>query len=566
MGDYRSSDNLNEWKLRAEKELKGKPLESLNWKNEADIKLHPYYNQENSRGLFPVISAKRENGWDIFEPLNVLDAEKSNLKALAALNAGATGIIFKLNADFEMSDLPLLLKDIQLPYIQTGFIVPPSFYEEFCLTLAEYIRKKAWDPRNVNGYIQVNYSSFEGKELSKALVNSLAAVPAISAALIGFRLLVIDSAWFRELGLRDEQELGITLAWFKEWLDQLQDMGIPYTKVPKLWQVNLSAGGDYFLQVAKFRSVGYLLSLIASKYGTYSPIYTLGESARFLMSTPDRHSNLLRLSAGAMAAVQGNSNGLVLFPFTDSEKDSEEFKHRITRNIQLLLNHEAHIGDYSDPARGSYYIEELSFELAEKAWDYFLKIEDLGGFGSWIIKGHLESEIEESRASMFEEVAKRRRFVLGVNQFPGIWPEQTKTSKHFRLEQPLLDLVEFKRQKEQSLTRKIKSVSLVFGDPGMRSARATFTQNYLGCADIENSQLIYKQGDKLPEADIYVLCADDASYLDMAKSLAGNNGLFIIAGAPGELEAEYKQAGIHHFIHMKAPLVDTLKEIVEEIK
>lgn len=562
MSEYRNSDSLEAWKIRAEKELKGKPLSSLNWTNDAGIDLQAYYTEENSRGIFPVVSKALQEQWSIYEPIVVKDASAANASALLALESGATGLMFKVHADFEMSELPKLLEQIGLPYIETGFLIHPDNYLDFSLALAEYIRKKAWDAREVFGFIQADFSGVKSEELHTVLNSILEAIPAISAALSGFRLLVMDAAWFREQGLNDIQEMGVALAWFHFWLAELEMRGIPYTKLNRLWQLNLSSGGDYFLQVAKFRTIGYLLAQVAEKFGEYNPMYLMGESTRFNMAKADRHTNLLRLSSAAMSAVEGTANGVVLYPFSKNE-DSDQMVQRITRNIQLILHHESNLGAVTDPSKGSYYVEELSFTLAEKAWDYFLAIEEQGGYLAWIQNGHLNQTAESEASSMLQRIANRRQFMLGVNQYPGKWPETLDESNRFEWDSPLAEVVDWKRKAETKKKKQTKVHLLVFGDGAMRSARAGFAQNFMGCADIAVTQEIWNPGSAHQSADILVLCADDASYETALSQVSKGNASLVMAGHPGDKEVQYLSKGVDHFIHIKSPLVETLKSILE---
>ncbi len=562
MSDYQNSDSLAAWKQRAEKELKGKALASLNWTNDAGLSLEPYYTTENSRGEYPVTAKSRQDQWSIFEPIEVTDAAAANAAALLALESGATGLMFKVRSSFQMNELPKLLNQVGLPYIESGFLIHPDQYLDFTLAMAEFIRKNGWDAREVYGFIQADFSDVKLSELHTVLNSILEAIPAISAALSGFRLLVMDAAWFREQGLNDVQEMGVALAWFHFWLAELEMRGIPYAKLSRLWQVNLSSGGDYFLQIAKFRSIGYLLSKVAEKFGEYSPMYLLGEGTRFNMAQADRHTNILRLTSSAMSAIQGTANGVVLYPFS-RQGDPAHRVHRITRNIQLILHHESNMGAVSDPAKGSYYVEELSFSLAEKAWDYFLAIEEQGGYLAWIQAGGLEKATEEEAGAMLQRIAHRKQYMLGVNQFPGKWPETLLESDRFQWEAPLAELVSWKRAQEAKKGKTLSVHLLLFGDGAMRSARAGFAQNFIGCADIAVTQELWTPGSAHKQADIFVLCSDDASYAEAIAQVNKGQASLVLAGHPGEKEAEYRQLGVDYFIHVKSPLVDTLRTILE---
>jgi methylmalonyl-CoA mutase len=566
-------DNYAAWSRRVEQELKGKTPSDLEWKNEDGLEIEPYYGADGAARLFPVISSRKEDSsWDVFEPIEVTDVKAANARALHALANGATGLCFFLPEKIGAADLSLMLQEIALPYIQTGFVVSPAFYADFCLFLAEYVRQRGYDPAQVKGYVQADFNRVPEEELPGMLQELVYHVPACAAALKGMRLFVIDVASYREAGCTAAMELGILLAWFCEWLEAAEGMGIPYDKISSLWQINLGNSGDYFLELAKYRVSNFLLSRVASRYGLFKPAYLMGNTALFNKSIIDPYNNLLRATSEAMSAVSGMCNGLQAHPFQGTEGREQQALDRIYRNIQLILRHEARLEWPEDPAAGAYYPEELSYALADKAWDYFLDIQKEGGLIMSLKSGYLWNSIAAAALQKAEGIKKRRIFQLGVNQYPPAdskLPERKSSSgvdgrNFFRQAAAFEELHYMASAYGIRRGKPLEALLLTFGDVKMRNARAGFARNFIGCSGIKVTEFLWDKG-VLPEADLLVFCSSDEEYARALATLPPAQGLLVMAGNPGEEENKYRSAGIRHFIHVKTPLHLKLTELLEEL-
>jgi methylmalonyl-CoA mutase len=104
------------------------------------------------------------------------------------------------------------------------------------------------------------------------------------------------------------------------------------------------------------------------------------ETSSFNKTIFDPYVNMLRTQTEAMSASLGGVNSMTVLPFDVPYKESDEFSERIARNQQLLLKEESNFDKIVDPGAGSYYIENLTNEIAQQAWNLFLEIEENGGF------------------------------------------------------------------------------------------------------------------------------------------------------------------------------------------
>lgn len=364
------------WTERAAKELKGKPLDSLNWTTSGGLQFKPYYSAEELKRRYPVIPTRVQDDWDVFEVIEVHKAKEANLQAHQALSGGATGLQFQWDQPVP-GEIPLLLDGIGLPFIQSGFCIPLSDYIPFAESLAKWIEQQGHAPSSCKGFLAIRIKEpGSGTELSKTLEAWVIAQKEVHKHLPGFRTRVIDGALFGNAGLAAHQELGLILAWYLQVLEQ----GDPDQE----WQVNLSFGPEFYSELCKFRIIAHLSSLVGQKFGSVRVPYLFGSASDACLNDQDRYTNLLRLSTSAMSAVMGGANGLLLKNFSHHPDDAPEFVARITRNCQLVLQHESKIGKARDPTSGAYFYEEMSFKLAGQAWDTFLEIQEKGGILNYL--------------------------------------------------------------------------------------------------------------------------------------------------------------------------------------
>lgn len=369
-------DTYLAWAERAAKELKGKPLDTLNWVTAGGLRMKPYYSAEERTDCYPVIQTSTQSEWDVYESIEVQTAKRANKQAHQALAGGATALQFIWDNP-EASEIPILLEGMELPYIQSGFIVPFNQLIPFAGSLVRWIEQQNVNPSSCKGFLSIQLKdTHSGKDLALLLDSWITAQKELLQLLPGFRSQVIDGSIFGHLGLPAQQELGLSLAWYNHILEQ----GNP----PQEWQINLSFGSEFYTELCKFRIIAHLSHLIGEKYGVDTVPYLFASAKENAKSENDRYTNLLQLSTSAMSVVMGGANGILLKNFSQHKEDAPEFVARITRNCQLVLLHESKIGQVHDPASGSYFYEAMSFKLAEQAWESFLEIEEKGGLLAYL--------------------------------------------------------------------------------------------------------------------------------------------------------------------------------------
>lgn len=311
------------------------------------------------------------------------------------------------------------------------------------------------------------------------------------------------------------------------------------------------------------------------------------ETTTFNLTIFDAHVNLLRTQTEAMSATLGGVDSLTVSPFDVTYKEADEFSERMARNQQLLLMEESHFNKVVDPAAGSYYLENLTMQLAEQAWNAFLEIEEKGGFYAAVENGTVQANMRATSEKRLKDAASRKEVLLGTNQFPNFnevaaakieKESEAKACKCGCSVETGLDTLPCTREAEQfealrlateAAAKQPKVFMLTIGNLAMRLARAQFSCNFFACAG-------YKVIDNLgfdtvedgveaarkAGADIIVLCSSDDEYAELAPkakaAIANGNEILVVAGAPACME-DLKAQGIEHFIHVKVNVLDTLK-------
>ena len=228
--------------------------------------------------------------------------------------------------------------------------------------------------------------------------------------------LLVDGSIYKEAGATIIQELAYTLSHAVEYFDKMTEEGFTADAVARSFIFKLGYGNSYFSEIAKGRAFHFLVDQLYQQYKIKHRIVIWGDASRYYQSHKDPHTNLLRLSSQAMSAVLGNCN-LVSLPAFDALEDSSSFGMRMSKNIPLILKEESSFEQVRDAANGSYYIEQLSAEIAQKAWVLFLDIEKQGGLLAFHNSGKLSDELTNSHESRLSKYKSNERSLLGVNRF-----------------------------------------------------------------------------------------------------------------------------------------------------
>jgi len=397
-----------QWIQQVIKDLKGGDFNTiLNYTSRDGIVIHPFYTEEDLAKYSERKPLFSHTDWEVGEELAVEDEAAANKKALQALESGATSLVFRVQSAVS---LEVLLQEIGIEYIQLQFILQEGI-GEFDTQLSSYLSAKKLDRSALNlivSYDPIHQLVETGSWLEAA--EQAAFIKHINSAK-GARNCCINGAIYHNAGASPAYEIACIAAHANEYFQWMEKPGVPV-------QVQVAVGPDYFFEIAKLRALRKVMTLLAAAYETEMDICFHAETATRNLTLYDTHNNLLRTTTEAMAATIGGCNSLVVKPFDCFYNAPNEFSSRLARNIQLLLKTESYFDKVSDVAAGSFFIEELTEQLAEKAWSLFQDIEANGGFIASLQNGTIQQTIEESAALQQERFTEGKEVLVGTNKFP----------------------------------------------------------------------------------------------------------------------------------------------------
>ncbi|MGD9653176.1 MAG: methylmalonyl-CoA mutase family protein [Candidatus Dadabacteria bacterium] len=443
-----------------------------------------------------------------------------------------------------------------------------------------------------------------------------------------FRTILVNGGVFHDSGASAVEELAFTLASGVEYMSRLASEGLPADTIAAQMKFSFSVGSNYFMEIAKLRAARMLWAEIAERF---EPAREESKQMKLETRTSswnktvfDPYVNMLRGTVEAMAASIGGGEAVSVLPLDSAYKQPGEFTLRMARNTQLILKHESYLDRVKDPASGSYYIEKLTDSIAASSLELFLEVEKLGGFIEAFKVGFIQERILKTRAARDARIAGRADVFVGVNQYPNITEKdpdisgpvsETALKRGKKSGEPFMsvaDLTERLSQKGASLgdvapegdcepvappltpyrgaaafeelrlrtveyakrTGETPAVYLLpIGSVSMRSARATFSANFFGCAGFR-----VVEGDPYDAVEsaakdalrsgacIIVICSSDAEYPNVAPEICKlvknkkSDACVVVAGNPREHIEELKSAGVDDFIHARSNAAEALEK------
>ena len=608
-----------EWIDKINVDLKGADYEKkMVWRTNEGFSMQPFYQREDIKdlaavnslpGQFPYVrgNKKDNNVWYVRQNISAADPAEANKKALDVLNKGVNSLGFCVPAEkVTKADIEALLKDICPQAVELNFGTCLSKCVALAQILVEVYTSKGCDLKECVG--SINFDPIQkivkaGKDTSALVAESKTLIEAL-AQLPKYRCVTVNSLVLVNAGAYCYQELGYALAWGNEYLQQMTEAGVPADVAAKKIKFNMGVGGNYFMEIAKFRAGRMLWAQIVDQYkpqcqhrdvcknaseegkcNCACKMNVCATTTQFNQTLFDSYVNLLRSQTEAMSAALANVDSIVVTPFDKPYEQPTELAERLARNQQLLLKEEAHFDKIVDVAGGSYFLETLTEALAQQAWKLFLEVEEQGGMLKLALEGKVQDAVNATNDARHQNAAKRKEFMLGTNQFPNFTEvsdgkapvscqcacqcgcgEETgiKALKFDRLSSQFEAL----RLSTEAAKKQPVAFMLTIGNLAMRQARAQFSCNFLAAAG-------YKVVDNLgfetveagveaamkAGADIVVLCSSDDEYAEYAVpafQALGGKAMFIVAGAPACME-DLKAAGIENFIHVRSNQLETLK-------
>ncbi|MEL6866783.1 MAG: methylmalonyl-CoA mutase family protein [Bacteroidota bacterium] len=357
------------WMEKVAKELKGRPLDDINWAVEEGIEISPYFSAEEQKqkNIQPLKAVA--NTWTIAAHFSWTTALKTlNQQLLKELNNGLELLCFQMTANSVLSPASFkqLLAGVELKFIRIHFALSGFPPEKLLKHWLDYLKDRYEDWSDIRFSLHAAPDQYQNPEF-------LALLQTVLAHHQHFRISLAPPSLHRAQRQTASAELLVLLTQSRDLLNFLTKQGLSPDRAASLLQLELTIGTSYFVEIAKLRALQILWANLTAAYGL-STVQLAPLSAHLALSsqTEDIHVNMIRATSQAMSAVLGGVDVLYLRP-ADAATQSEpgEFTRRVARNIHHLLKMESHLDRVVDPAAGSYYIEELTRQLALKTWQAF---------------------------------------------------------------------------------------------------------------------------------------------------------------------------------------------------
>lgn len=651
------------WRALVDKALKGASFEKkLVTRLYDGITLKPIYTREDwdaegdqsgFPGSMPLARAATVSGsaanpigaaWDIRQVYSNPDLNDANKEILTDLERGVTSLLLRLDAAGQAgqdsdtageqagigglmissaADLDTVLAGVMLD------LAPVALDAGAGAVAAASLLAEVWTSRGVKGEVAQGAYNIDPigtlasagtlpQSLEQALAGMAEMAKATAVDFPNVTAVGVSTAAYYNGGATDVTDLGCAMATGVAYLRALTAAGMAVDDACRQIAFSLPVGTDQFLSIAKLRAARMLWARVTEACGASEPARRMRlhvDVSDRVLTQRDPWVNMLRVTIGVFSAGIAQADSVSAPSFDSALGLPTDFGRRIARNTQIVLQEESSLGRVIDPAGGSWYVESLTRQVAERAWEEFQQIEKWGGIAEALDSGKLQAKIAGEWAERRKAIARRKDALTGINEFPNLAeaPVDIKLPDLEVLRKGAANRLKMARAAKAptigSRTRKGDAARiepmdthrlaedweelrdnsdvymvlnngirpLVFlaniGRVAQHTARATFARNFFeagGIAGISNDG--FSSADALTAAfkdsgaRIAVLCGSDEQYGELAASFAsalkatGASRVYM-AGKPADDEARaaFTAAGVDEYIFMGCDALELLR-------
>ena len=455
--------SLEQWQKVAQRELKDRDLQSLTTATPEGIAVKPLYTAADTSvlddtgslpGIDPFVRGVRATmytgrPWTIRQYAGFSTAEESNAFYRKNLAAGQKGlsVAFDLathrgyDSDHErvvgdvgkagvaidtVEDMKILFDGIPLDQMSVSMTMNGAVLPVLAMFVVAGEEQNV-DRAALSGTIQndvlkefmVRNTYIYPPEPSMRIVSDI--IEFTSTQMPRFNSISISGYHMQEAGATLAQELAYTLADGMEYVRAAKSKGLDIDDFAGRLSFFFCIGMDIFMEAAKLRAARKLWARIMTELGAQKEksklLRTHCQTSGVSLTEQDPYNNVVRTAYEALAAVLGGTQSLHTNSFDEAIALPTETSARIARNTQLILQHETGVTRTVDPLGGSYYVESLTQELADKAWAMIQEIEAYGGMTKAVIDGLPKRNIEEAAARRQARVDGGDDVIVGVNRY-----------------------------------------------------------------------------------------------------------------------------------------------------
>ena len=457
------SSNLDDWKKAASKSAPGGNVDALNWTTSEGIVVKPLYTKQDVNGLphtdtlpglppyirGPQATMYAVRPWTIRQYAGFSTAEESNAFYRKALAAGGQGVSVAFDlathrgydsdnprvvgdvgkagvAIDSVEDMKILFDGIPLDKVSVSMTMNGAVLP----VLAGYIvaaEEQGVAQDLLSGTIQNDI-------LKEFMVRNTYIYPPkpsmkIIADIFGytaqhmpkFNSISISGYHISEAGANQAIELAFTLADGAEYVRTGIASGLDVDDFAGRLSFFWAVGMNFYLEIAKMRAARLLWHRIMTRFGAKKPksmmLRTHSQTSGWSLTEQDPYNNVIRTTMEAMAAVFGGTQSLHTNALDEAIALPTEFSARIARNTQIIIQEESQICKVVDPWAGSYMMEALTQDMADKAWALIEEIEAMGGMVKAVESGWAKMKVETCAAETQAQIDSGKKVIVGVNKY-----------------------------------------------------------------------------------------------------------------------------------------------------
>ncbi|GHH49806.1 methylmalonyl-CoA mutase small subunit [Streptomyces candidus] len=537
--------------------------------------------------------ATAAGGWDVRQRHERPDPARANEAVLADLENGVSSLWLAVGAaGLPVSGLEQALDGVYLDLASVALDAGAEF-EPAARELLRLYEVRGVEPEEARGNLgadPLGHAARTGVSDPSLARSAVALAGLTSRQFPHVRALVVDALPYHEAGASAAQELGCSLATGVAYLRDLTSSGMDVDAACGQLEFRYAATADQFLTIAKLRAARRLWARVGEVCGAAGAAGQRQHAvtSSVMMTRRDPWVNMLRTTIACMAAGVGGADAVTVLPFDRAVGLPDAFARRIARNTSTILVEESHLSRVVDPAGGSWYVEQLTDELAAAAWAWFQEIEQAGGQADALASGLVGERIAAAWEKRRKSLATRREPITGVSEFPLL--AERIVDRDPAPAAPSGGLPRVRRDEDFEALRARSDAHLAatgarprvflaaLGPAAAHTGRSAFAANLFQAGGVEpvHDPVTVDASSAAAAfaasgARVACICSSDALYAEQAADVAaalkeaGARTVYL-AGRPGEAEETYRSAGVDEFVFAGSDAVATLTAVLDRME
>jgi len=549
--------------------------------------------------------AHRSYGWDVRQRvLATGDTADVARRVLDELERGATSVMLDLS-NVAVVDVDFLDAALDGVLLDLAPVVLRSALDERAAATAmlDLLARRGISPAEAATSLGLDPLGRWASAATGDIAADLSETAAIAHRCVSdfpkVRSIVVDATVVHEAGGGDVDELAYAASSGLQYMRALTGAGLSVDDAFNQLEFRFASTPDQFLTIAKLRAARRVWQRIASVSGASDEAQTQRQHAVSSAAASSRYDvsvNLLRGTVECFGAGVGGADAVTILPHDELlVTGGSELGRRMCRNTQLVLIEESNLAKVIDMAGGSWYVEQLTDQLANAAWGVMQELERAGGLVGSVQQGLLQARVAATSARRDHAIATRKMPMTGVSEFPNIAdhvapdvaaapaaPAADASTAPFS---PLqrhryADPIEHERRRADQLaasSARPRVFLAAVGSTASNAARVAFARNLFEAGGIEaivgdssDDPIAIRQAFEASGAALVCICASDPVYADHAVAVtaelaAASPARIYVAGRPRGMDDELADAGVDEQIAAGGDIVATLRTALDTI-